>query len=123
MNENNDLSRILKEQRKAMGLTLTMVSEMTGVSTAHLGRIEKRERFPSAHILRKIAKPLGFDENYLFTVAGFLSPTEGKKETEEVAVGRLDPFVARELAHESTEIQRFVLTILQFLKLFAKNIK
>lgn len=48
---------------------------------------------------------------------------EGKKETEEVPVGRLDPFVARELARESTETQRFVLTILQLLKIFAKNIK
>ena len=70
----SNLGRILKQQRIAIPLTLQELATTSGVSSSHLGRIERGERFPSAHILRKIAKPLGFDEDELFTLAGFLSP-------------------------------------------------
>jgi len=70
----NNLGRILRQRRIAILLTLQELAAASGVSTAHLGRIETGERFPSACILRKIAKPLGFDEGELFTLAGFLSP-------------------------------------------------
>ena len=72
--DNNDLGRILKQQRITVPLTLQELAKTSGVSSSHLGRIERGERFPSARILRKIAKPLGFDEDELFTLAGFLSP-------------------------------------------------
>ena len=71
---NNDLGKILKQQRITVPLTLQELAAESGVSSSHLGRIERGERFPSARILRKIAKPLGFDEDELFTLAGFLSP-------------------------------------------------
>ena len=70
----NNLGRILRQRRIAILLTLHELAAASGVSAAHLGRIETGERFPSARILRKIAKPLGFDEGELFTLAGFLSP-------------------------------------------------
>ena len=72
--DDNNLGRILKQQRITVPLTLQELATVSGVSSSHLGRIERGERFPSAHILRKIAKPLGFDEDELFTLAGFLSP-------------------------------------------------
>ena len=58
---NSDLGKIIKQQRIKVPLTLQELAAESGVSSSHLGRIERSERFPSARILRKIAKPLGFD--------------------------------------------------------------
>lgn len=119
----NDLGRIIKQQRITIPLTLQELAATSGVSSSHLGRIERGERFPSAHILRRIAQPLGFDEDELFTLAGFLSPhTSGVAEERSTAYGssRLDPYVAKMLAEEPVEIQRAVIGILNTLKLVAK---
>ncbi len=74
----NSLGKMLKQQRMAMPLTLKELTALSGVSSSHLGRIERGERFPSAHILRKIAKPLSLDEKELFNLAGYL-PIEQPK--------------------------------------------
>ena len=123
MSNNNDLGKIIKQQRIASPLTLQELAAKSGVSASHLGRIERGERFPSARILRKIARPLGFNEDELFTLAGFLSPqTSGVGEN---PVGyssrKLDPYVARILAEETPEIQRSVIGILSLLKSIAKG--
>ena len=120
----NDLGRILKQQRITVPLTLQELAAVSGVSSSHLGRIERGERFPSARILRKIARPLGFDEDELFTLAGFLSPqTSGV--AEETSPGytarQLDPYVAKMLAEESIEVQRAVIGILSLLKSVARG--
>ena len=120
----NNLGRILKQQRIAIPLTLQELAATSGVSSSHLGRIERGERFPSAHILRRIAKPLGFDEDELFTLAGFLSPqTPGV--AEESSTGytsrHLDPYVAKMLAEEPIEVQRAVIGILTMLKSIARG--
>ena len=115
----NDLGRILRRQRVMRELTLRALSEMSGVSSSHLGRIERGERFPSAHILRKIAKPLGFEEDKLFTVAGYLSP-QPSTEAEKLSGGRLDPYVVAVLSQESVEVQRAVVGILSVLKSIAQ---
>ncbi len=70
----NDLGKILKQRRVMIPMTLGELAAASGVSSSHLGRIERGERFPSAHMLRKIAKPLGFEETELLTLGGFLSP-------------------------------------------------
>jgi transcriptional regulator with XRE-family HTH domain len=122
---NNDLGKILKQQRIAVPLTLQELAAETGVSSSHLGRIERGERFPSARILRKIAKPLGFDEDELFTLAGFLSPqTSGVAEEggNRYNKRQLDPYVTRMLAEEPPEIQRATIGILALLKSIAKGI-
>ena len=121
---NNDLGRIIKQQRITIPLTLQELAATSSVSSSHLGRIERGERFPSAHILRRIAKPLGFDEDELFTLAGFLSPqTSGVAEEKSATYGnrRLDLYVAKMLAEESIEIQRAVIGILNTIKLVAKG--
>jgi transcriptional regulator with XRE-family HTH domain len=121
---NNDLGRILKQQRVTVPLTLQELSKESGVSSSHLGRIERGERFPSARILRKIAKPLGFDEDELFTLAGFLSPqTSGVAEESGTRYSgrQLDPYVARMLAEEPPEVQRAVVGVLSLLKSIAKG--
>ena len=122
--DDNNLGRILKQQRIAIPLTLQELANTSGVSSSHLGRIERGERFPSAHILRKIAKPLGFDEDELFTLAGFLSP-QTHSVAEERSSGysgrHLDPYVAKMLAEEPVEVQRAVIGILTILKSVARG--
>ena len=120
---NNNLGKILKQQRIAIPLTLQELATASEVSSSHLGRVERGERFPSAHILRKIAKPLGFGEDELFTLAGFLSPqTPGVSEKNVSHGGRqLDPYVAKILAEEPIEVQRAVIGILTILKSVARG--
>lgn len=124
MNNNRKaLGQILKQQRVRISLTLRELTELTGVSSSHLGRIEGGERFPSASVLRKIAKPLGFEENELFTLAGYLSPqAPGIAEAHPDYSGRrLDPYVAKVLAEEPAEVQRAVIGILSMLKSIARS--
>ena len=115
---------ILKRQRLAVPVTLRELAATSGVSSSHLGRIERGERFPSAHILRKIAKPLGFDEDELFTLAGFLSPqSSGVAEdgSSRYAGRQLDPYVAKMLGEEPVEVQRAVIGILSLIKSIARG--
>ncbi|MFC2048451.1 helix-turn-helix domain-containing protein [Chloroflexota bacterium] len=70
---NKNLGRILKQQRLMIPLTLNKLATVSGVSSSHLGRIERGERFPSASILQKIARPLAFKEGEVFYLAGYLS--------------------------------------------------
>ena len=121
---NNDLGKIIKQQRITVPLTLQELATESGVSSSHLGRIERGERFPSARILRKIAKPLGFDEDELFTLAGFLSPQPSAVAEESgtrYTSRQLDPYVTRMLAEEPPEVQRAVIGILSLLKSVAKG--
>lgn len=115
----NNFAKILKQQRIMSGLTLQELAARSGVSTSHLCRIEREERFPSAHILQKIAKPLGFEEDELFTRAGYMSPQASITESE-TGTGRLDPNVARVLAQEPIEVQGAVLGIITILKFMGK---
>jgi transcriptional regulator with XRE-family HTH domain len=126
MNESarNSLGVILKQQRLRVPLTLRELTELSGVSSSHLGRIERGERFPSASILRRIAKPLGFEEDEIFTLAGYLSPpSPGVVEASPGYSGRqLEPYVAKVLSEEPVEVQRAVLGILSILKSIAKSV-
>ena len=70
---NNNLGVILKARRKEKGLTLMQLSSLSGLHTAHIGRIERGERFPKGSTLRKLAEPLGFSEFELCKLAGFIS--------------------------------------------------
>ncbi len=119
-----NLGKILKQYRLSIPLTLRELTALSGVSSSHLGRIEKGERFPSASVLRRIAKPLGFEEDELFTLAGFLSPQEsGVAEASPGYSGRqLDPYVSQMLSREPFEVQRTVIGILIILKSMAKSI-
>ncbi len=119
----NHLGGIIKQRRVTVPLTLQELATSSGVSSSHLGRRERGERFPSARILRKIATPLRFEEDELFTFAGYLSPQPpGVAEANpEYMSGRLDPYVARVLAQEPVDVQRAVIGILTILKSIAKS--
>ena len=126
---NNDngknLGRLLKQRRVMIPLTLHDLATISGMSSSHLGRIERGERFPSASILRKIAKPLGFEESELFSLAGYLSSSRSGIEEEKVDYrgGQLDPYVSQMLGQEPVEVQRTVIGILSILKSIANVLR
>ena len=126
-NNNNGkyLGRILKQRRVMIPLTLRGLAVVSGTSSSHLGRVERGERFPSASILRKIAKPLGFEESELFSLAGYLSPqlSSPNEGNADYSGERLDPYVGRVLSQEPVEVQRTVIGILSTLKSIAKVVE
>ena len=75
MNHNQNLGTLVKQQRNRLSLKLSVLAAKSGVSVSHLSRIEKAQRYPSASVLRRIAKPLGLQEEELFNLAGYL-PSE-----------------------------------------------
>jgi len=103
-------------------LTLYKLGAVSGVSPSHLGRIERGQRFPSASILRRLAKPLDFDESELLSLADYLTPQQFRiAETAPLYGDRqLDPAVSMMLAQEPVEVQRTVIGILTILKRIAK---
>jgi transcriptional regulator with XRE-family HTH domain len=118
---NNRLGKIIKQHRLISGLTLRELADSSGVSSSHIGRIERGERYPSAHALRRIAGHLGFEESELFSLAGYFSPQPPTTEGRDTASrSQLDPLVARALAQEPVEIQRLALVILTLLKSLAR---
>ena len=120
-----NLGRILKHRRLMIPLPLREVADISGISASYLARIERGERFPSASVLRKIAKPLGFEESELFSLAGYLSlPLPGTEETTAVhSIRQLDPYVRNALSQEPVEVQRSAIGILSILKNIAKAMK
>ena len=89
MTSKPNVGKIIKEQRKSISLSLRQLSELSGVSVAHLGRIEQGLRKPSTRTLQKIAEPLRFDLYELLIVAGHLLPgssTFSEEEREKLRV-------------------------------------
>ncbi len=126
MTDNNkNLGKILKQQRVMLSLTLRELAATSGVSSSHLGRVERNERFPSASILQRIAKLLGFEESELLSLAGYLSPqSPGIAEAvPSYSGGQLDPYVSMVLSREPVEVQHAVIGILSILKSIAKAAK
>ncbi len=101
--ERDNLGEVIRRQRAMMALTLAELAERSGISASHLGRIERGERFPSARTLRRIARPLGFDESL---------PEDG---------GQLDPYVATVLSQEPVSVQHAVVGIVTILKSIAES--
>jgi transcriptional regulator with XRE-family HTH domain len=116
-----EFGEMLRQQRVMASLTLGELAERSGVSASHLGRIERGERFPSGRILRRLARPLGFEENELFALAGYLSPASSAvaEESPAYAGRQLDPYVARMLSQEPVDVQRAVIGILSIMKTIA----
>jgi transcriptional regulator with XRE-family HTH domain len=117
------LGEVIRQQRVMMALTLQELAAKSGVSASHLGRIERGERYPSARILRRIASPLGLEENELFTYAGYLSPRSPgvAEEGPPYSGGRVDPYVATVLSREPVSVQHAVIGILAILKSVAEG--
>ena len=119
----NNLAGIIKQRRIAVRLTIRELAAISGVSASHLARIERGQRFPSAHILRKIAGPLSINEGELFALAGFLSAPAGIEDTVGGMLPGLDPDVAQVLAEEAFAVQRAAVGVLNILKALAQQVK
>ena len=119
-----NFGRMLKLRRLMVPLTLSELSAATGTSPSHLGRIERGERFPSASVLRRIARPLGLEEGELFRLAGYLSSRLPGVEEAGATYrgGQLDPYVRQVLSQEPVEVQRAVISILTILKSIARSV-
>ncbi len=116
--KSKDFGRLIRQQRVMIPLTLQQLAVRSGVSPSHLGRMERGERFPSASVLQKIAKPLNIDINELFTLAGYLPPQPDNisEAQSNYKGGQLDPYVSRLLSQEPPEVQRAIIGILSVLK-------
>ncbi len=115
------VGRAIKQQRHLRALSLRELAKTTGLSASHLGRVERGERFASAKVLRRLSKPLGFQENELFMLAGYLSQAGRIETASSDTLGPLDPYVAAVLSQETLEIQRAVIGILAILKALAAD--
>ena len=60
----------LKYYRKQAGLTQEKLAEKIGMSTAYIGDMEARERFPSPETIDKIANALEIPVSNLFNERG-----------------------------------------------------
>lgn len=69
----DSLGQKLKQRRRGLGLSSKEVASASGVSTAHIARIEKGQRYPSAKILKRLAVPLGYSEEEIFKMGGYLT--------------------------------------------------
>ncbi len=117
-----EFGRMLRQQRLMIPMTLHNLTRKSGVSPSYLGRIERGERFPSATILQRIARPLGFDVDELFALAGYLStqPAAVSEANPGYSSDRLDPYVYRVLSQEPIAVQRAVIGIISILRSIAK---
>ena len=120
----SELGKLIKQRRMVMSLTLRELANASDVSASHLSRIERGGRLPSAHTLRRIARPLTFEEEELFTLANYMSPVPAEDINEKSGnTWGLDPYVARALAEESLEVQRAAFEIISILKSLVRGIK
>jgi len=106
-------------------LTFRELAAESGLSSSLLDRIEIGERFPTAHLLKRIAKPFGFDEKELFVLAGYLSYGTPQVVSDSLASGpeQLDPWVSAMLSREPVEVQRTVIGILSILKTLSRTVE
>lgn len=113
------ISKMLKQQRILLSLTLRDLADKAGVSPSYLSRIEQGQRFPSAKVLLKIAEPLRLEKNELFKMAGYLSskiPDDDKDTLNYHKEGRLDSYVATVLSQQPVSIQRAAIGVLSIIK-------
>jgi transcriptional regulator with XRE-family HTH domain len=111
---------LIHNKRVSIPMTMRELSAKSGVSQSHIGRIERGERFPSAHVLQRFAEPLGFEEEELFTLAGFFSDRSNEDIFAVSNKLAIDPLVANMLAHEPVELQRAIMDVFNLLKIVAK---
>lgn len=113
---------MLKERRITMRMTLAELAAKAGVSASHLGRIERGQRFPSGRALRRLSKPLNFEEPELLALGGYLSADQAKIRPEAMSTRQLDPYVAMVLSQESVEVQRAAVVVVAVLKGMARGL-
>lgn len=67
----NDVGVVIRTLRKEKKLTLQNLSEISNVSFAQIGKIERGDHHPTRETLKKLAKALQYDPKILFNLAGY----------------------------------------------------
>ena len=75
-----DVGRFIREQRRAVGLSVRKLASLSGVSNPYLSQIERGLRRPSAEILNGIAKALRISSETLYVQAGILDDRRGHED-------------------------------------------
>ena len=75
-----DVGRFIREQRRAVGLSVRKLASLAGVSNPYLSQIERGLRRPSAEILNGIAKALRISSETLYVQAGILDDRRGHED-------------------------------------------
>ena len=96
----------LKFYRKQAGLTQERLAEKIGMSTAYIGDIEARERFPSAETIDKIADALDIRTSVLFDEFG--SPRNVEETFEKIYAQRLQRLLTDRLAQTVEEVCKLI---------------
>ena len=115
------LGEKVKELRIKKGWTQEHLTWEIDVSLSTVQRWERQGAKPTRLARRELAKPLGFSEPELFTLANYLTPKPSITVESEAQLSRLDPYVAEVLSQESVEMQRAVFGILNILTNLAKT--
>ena len=102
-------------------MTLIELTKLTDVSPSHNGRIESGGRFPSVHVLRKLAVTLRFEEAHLAKMTDYMAYDDPGNPVGE-SLKQLDPYVAKVLSQEPVEVQRMVISALVQLKNIAEDL-
>lgn len=77
--DTDEIGSFIKEYRKNNeNLTLRGLSDLTGISFSHLGKIERGEHTPTKETLNIIANALGIDKNKLYVKAGYTPDNYGR---------------------------------------------
>ncbi len=92
----------MKFYRKQAGLTQEKLAEKIGMSTAYIGDMEARERFPSAETIDKIALALGISPATLFS--GDASPENLKSSFKETYTNSLKKELSEKILKEIEEV-------------------
>jgi transcriptional regulator with XRE-family HTH domain len=82
------LAQNLKDHRKRLGITQSVLAERAGLSTQYLGMIEVARNFPTADVLDRLAAALGIKSNELFSVSD--SPEIAMEQLQTAILGKLD---------------------------------
>lgn len=76
-----DISRRLKNVRKAKGISVYKLSQLSGVSETHIRDLERGDRNPSIDTLSKLAVPLGLSLPELLNDTDSVSYINEKEKT------------------------------------------
>lgn len=87
------IATVVREKRKAKGLTQEELAEMAGVSSSYIGQVERGELTPSISVIAVLIDILGIDANTLFF-----------EESEDAPIVREISLRASRLSKESQEI-------------------
>ena len=71
------LGALLREERRAAGLSQRDVAERTGVSDAYLSQVERGRHEPSLRVLTAVASTLGVSLEALLARAGIIEAGDG----------------------------------------------